>query len=184
MGSSTLQSSQHWGRPLYSLPGAGVVRFTFFPALGSSIFSVFPALGSSILQSSRHWGRPLYILPGTGVVHFTFFPALGSPILQSSRHWGRPLYILSSTGVVHFTFFPALVTKTATTQPKPNKCLSSIYHCSPFYCSLSVVSFCSLIKGITSTICMLCFALINSVLFNLSCVWISSTLLVRSSRGV
>ena len=31
--------------------------------------------------------------------------------------------------------------------------------------------FYSLIDGITSKICMLCFVLINSVLSNLSCVW-------------
>ena len=33
------------------------------------------------------------------------------------------------------------------------------------------MSFYSLIKGITLKMCMLCFVLINSILFNLSCVW-------------
>ena len=33
--------------------------------------------------------------------------------------------------------------------------------------------FCSLVKGITPQICLLCFVLINSILWNLLCVWIS-----------
>ena len=33
--------------------------------------------------------------------------------------------------------------------------------------------FCSLITGITLRICVLCFALINSILLNLFCVWVS-----------
>ena len=35
------------------------------------------------------------------------------------------------------------------------------------------MSFCSLIKGITPKIRMVCFVLTNSVLLNLSCVWIA-----------
>ena len=35
------------------------------------------------------------------------------------------------------------------------------------------VSFCSLIKGITPKIRVLCFAVISSVLWNILCVWIA-----------
>ena len=46
----------------------------------------------------------------------------------------------------------------------------SFHRFSQFNC---YVSFCSLIKGITPRIRMLCFVLINNVIFNLLCVWIS-----------
>ena len=49
-------------------------------------------------------------------------------------------------------------------QMKPDKCLSSTSHCTPFN---RQVSFCSFIKGITPKMWMLCFVLINSVLLNL-----------------
>ena len=42
-----------------------------------------------------------------------------------------------------------------------------------FHCVMVVyMSFCSLIKEITPKIHMLCFVLINSVIFNISCVWV------------
>ena len=44
------------------------------------------------------------------------------------------------------------------------------YRLSPF--NFCFMSFCSLIKGITPKIRVLCFVLINSVLLNLLCVWI------------
>ena len=59
-------------------------------------------------------------------------------------------------------------------QPKKDKWVSFLSHFSPFFHRLIVVkvSFCSLIKGITPKIGMLCFVLINSVILNLLCVWI------------
>ena len=54
-------------------------------------------------------------------------------------------------------------------QPKTDMCLSSPSHFSTFNC---YVSFCSLIKGITPKIRMLCFVLINRVLLNFLCVWL------------
>ena len=39
--------------------------------------------------------------------------------------------------------------------------------------------FCSLIKVITPTICMLCFVLINSVILNILCVWIKNIMMCR-----
>ena len=44
-----------------------------------------------------------------------------------------------------------------------------------FYClTVVLVSFCSLMKGITPKICRLCFFLINSVILNLLCAWARS----------
>ena len=40
------------------------------------------------------------------------------------------------------------------------------------------MSFCSLIKGIAPKIRMLCFVLINSVILNVSCVWILTEMVV------
>ena len=54
--------------------------------------------------------------------------------------------------------------------PKTDEWLSSPSHFDRF--SSFSCSFCSLIKGITLKVRMLCFVLINSVLLNLVCVWI------------
>ena len=43
-----------------------------------------------------------------------------------------------------------------------------VFHC----LTIVQVPFCSLIKGITPKMCMLCFVRTNSVLLNLLCVWI------------
>ena len=43
------------------------------------------------------------------------------------------------------------------------------------------MSFCSSVKGITPKILILCFVLIDSIILNLSCVWISKGGLVKSS---
>ena len=60
-------------------------------------------------------------------------------------------------------------------QPKTGKGLSSAFIFIYFYrLTAALVSFCNLIKGITPKIRMLWFVLINSILLNLSCLWVLS----------
>ena len=72
------------------------------------------------------------------------------------------------------TLFQPLDTKNNTAQPKTDNCSYLTISFLIVFHRLTVVQvpFCSLIKGITPKIRMLCFVLINSVLLNLLCVWI------------
>ena len=76
-------------------------------------------------------------------------------------------YITPITHHCHANILTSAGHKNNIAQAKADKHPSSTSHFSPFNCSLSVV----LLKGIILKIHMLCFVLINSILFNLLCVW-------------
>ena len=110
---------------------------------------------------------------------FFFMPIQPMPLYQSSLEteckiksvlWSQALIWSLHANLV----FQALDTQKqhGIAQPKRDTCLSSPSHFSSFNRCFSVV--CSLIKGISPKICMLCFVLMNSVILNLLCVWILS----------
>ena len=68
------------------------------------------------------------------------------------------------------TFFPAADTET--TELDEKQVSIAVLHLIFHSLTVAQVLFCSLKKGITPKICMVCFVLVNSLLFNLLCVWI------------
>ena len=71
--------------------------------------------------------------------------------------------------------FQALDTKTTNCTLQINVL---VLHLTFHHLTVVKVSFCNLMKGITPKICMLCFVLINSVLFNLLYVSIISVTII------
>ena len=113
-----------------------------------------PATFQSRVRRSNHWAIP---------APFKIPSPLTSGLSQNVATHASPtaknvFFVLISNFPVSLSFFP---------NPRPKV----------------QVFFCSLIKGITPKIRMLCFVLINSVRLNLLCIWIFFLLLNFFSFG-